>query len=116
MSSDRNDKLHDEPAPATPITPEATVSSPFLMVNQQQDVDAAAAQATGSSTSFQAVPQLGFGNDPEGSSETATVLPHDPFQFQNGIVPDEDLAGIRNRKKGRHVAQYQRNQNDVSAP
>ncbi|KAJ3540237.1 hypothetical protein NMY22_g4385 [Coprinellus aureogranulatus] len=92
MASDRSDKLQDEPAPISTSNSKDTTS--------------------GLSTSFQAAPQLGYA-DPEGSSSASTILPHDPFQFQNGIVPDEDLAGIRNRRKGKHVAQYQRNQNDL---
>ena len=64
------------------------------------------------------VPVLTIGgstsNDPEGASLSTGSLLHDPFQFQNGLVPDEDLAGLRNRKKGKDVAKYQVEQNTVS--
>jgi len=41
------------------------------------------------------------------------VLLADPFQLSDGIVPDEQIAGLRRRKKGKRVAKYQLRQNDV---
>ncbi|KAF5319028.1 hypothetical protein D9611_012720 [Ephemerocybe angulata] len=69
-------------------------------------------EASTSGDGANAVPQLGY-NDPEVPSSSSSAVFKDPFQFQNGLVPDEDLAGLRNRKKGKHVEQYQRNQNDL---
>jgi hypothetical protein len=43
---------------------------------------------------------------------TAT-LPVDPYQFRDGIVSDEEIAGLRRRNKGKALAKYQLRQNDV---
>ena len=37
----------------------------------------------------------------------------DPFRLNNGIVPEEEIAGLRRRQRGKSVAKYQMRQNDV---
>ena len=37
----------------------------------------------------------------------------DPFQIRDGIVPEDELAGLRQRKKGKSIAHYQIQQNSV---
>jgi hypothetical protein len=44
---------------------------------------------------------------------TSSVLLGDPFQLSDGIVPDEQIASLRHRKKGKRVAKYQLRQNNV---
>ncbi|KAF8807919.1 CDF-like metal transporter [Phlegmacium glaucopus] len=44
-------------------------------------------------------------------SASSSVLPADPFQLSDGIIPDEQIAGLRRRKK--HVAKYQLRQNNL---
>lgn len=51
--------------------------------------------------------------DIERPSASTTVLPVDPYQFRDGIVPDEDIAGLRRRNKGKALAKYQLRQNNV---
>ena len=53
--------------------------------------------------------------DIERPSVSTTVLPVDPYQFRDGIVPDEDIAGLRRRNKGKALAKYQLRQNNVCA-
>jgi hypothetical protein len=53
-------------------------------------------------------------SDIERASASGSILPSDPYQFRDGVVDDDALAQLRNRKKGRRVAKYQRKQNDVS--
>lgn len=48
---------------------------------------------------------------PECSTSTT-----DPFQIRDGFVPEDELAGLRRRKKGKFVAQYQSQQNTVRIP
>lgn len=44
---------------------------------------------------------------------STSILPVDPFQFRDGIIPDDELATIRSRRKGKNIAKYQKRQNDV---
>lgn len=53
--------------------------------------------------------------DIERPSASTAVLPVDPYQFRDGIVPDEDIAGLRRRNKGKALAKYQLRQNNVCA-
>lgn len=46
-------------------------------------------------------------------TSTSSVLLGDPFQLSDGIVPDEQIASLRHRKKGKRVAKYQLRQNNV---
>jgi hypothetical protein len=39
----------------------------------------------------------------------------DPFQIRDGFVPEDELAGLRRRRKGKPIAQYQSQQNTVRA-
>ena len=40
----------------------------------------------------------------------------DPFKFRRGIVPDEELSQLRQRRKtGKNLEKYQRKQNEVCA-
>jgi hypothetical protein len=66
-------------------------------------------------TALQGLPELNFQRpDPEEGSSTASgILPQDPYQFKDGIIPDDALDGLRNRKKGKHIARYQQKQNVV---
>lgn len=54
-------------------------------------------------------------DDIERASGSTAILPVDPFQFRDGIVSEEQLTNVRRRKGGKHVANYQRRQNDVFA-
>ncbi|KAF9011130.1 CDF-like metal transporter [Cyathus striatus] len=56
---------------------------------------------------------LKFDADVEASGSSTSVLPVDPFQMRDGIVTDEELAGIRIRKNGKRVAKYQAKQNEL---
>ncbi|KIM47677.1 hypothetical protein M413DRAFT_206541 [Hebeloma cylindrosporum] len=49
--------------------------------------------------------------DIERPSASATFLPVDPYQFRDGIVSDEEIAGLRRRNKGK--ATYQLRQNNL---
>ncbi|RXW24847.1 hypothetical protein EST38_g1002 [Candolleomyces aberdarensis] len=64
-------------------------------------------------TALQGLPELGFQRpDPEEGSSTASgILPQDPYQFKDGIVPEDALDGLRNRKKGKSIVRYQQKQN-----
>lgn len=54
-------------------------------------------------------------DDIERASGSTAILPVDPFQFRDGIVSEEQLTNVRRRKGGKHVANYQRRQNDLIA-
>ncbi|KAF8167538.1 CDF-like metal transporter [Crassisporium funariophilum] len=54
-----------------------------------------------------------FDEDVERASGSSSLLPVDPFQIRDGIVPDEELAGLRRRAKGKRVAKYQTQQNNL---
>ncbi|KAJ2930014.1 hypothetical protein H1R20_g7067, partial [Candolleomyces eurysporus] len=64
-------------------------------------------------TKLQGLPDLDFQrpDTEEGSSTTSGILPHDPYQFKDGIIPEDALVGLRNRKKGKPIARYQQKQN-----
>ncbi|KAJ2918382.1 hypothetical protein MD484_g2005, partial [Candolleomyces efflorescens] len=47
------------------------------------------------------------------SNESATILPHDPFQLQNGILTDGALEGLRNRKRGKQLEKHHLRQNEL---
>lgn len=51
--------------------------------------------------------------DVERASGSTALIPADPFQIRDGIIKDEELAGLRSRKKGKAVAKYQLRQNNV---
>ncbi|KAF4611966.1 hypothetical protein D9613_004089 [Agrocybe pediades] len=51
--------------------------------------------------------------DVERASGSSTVIPVDPFQFRDGIVPPEEISSLRRRKKGKAVAKYQERQNNL---
>lgn len=55
---------------------------------------------------------LKFNEDMERAASTS-ILPVDPFQFRDGIIPDDELATIRSRRKGKNIAKYQKRQNDL---
>jgi hypothetical protein len=50
--------------------------------------------------------------DVEGTPSTAISNP-DPFSFRSGIKTDEELVGLRQRKKGKPLEKYHRKQNEV---
>lgn len=54
-----------------------------------------------------------FNADAEGALGSGGISSSDPFLIRGGIVPDDDIAGLRHRKKGKSVARYQAEQNDV---
>ncbi|TFK26653.1 CDF-like metal transporter [Coprinopsis marcescibilis] len=47
------------------------------------------------------------------TSSGSTILQNDPYQFREKLVPEEALSGLRNRKKGKSVADYHLRQNDL---
>ena len=49
--------------------------------------------------------------DIERASGSTSVI--DPFQFRDGLIPDEELDGLRRRKQHKPVAKYQGKQNEV---
>lgn len=49
--------------------------------------------------------------DIERVSGSTSVI--DPFQFRDGLIPDEELDGLRRRKQHKPVAKYQGKQNEV---
>ena len=51
--------------------------------------------------------------DMEGAAVSSGFSPYDPFQLCVGVLSEEQIAGLRRRKKGKFVAEYQRKQNDV---
>lgn len=57
--------------------------------------------------------QLQFDLNIERASGSTSCLPVDPYQFRDGIVPDEEIADLRRRRKGKALAKYQLRQNDV---
>ncbi|KAJ2915923.1 hypothetical protein MD484_g4471, partial [Candolleomyces efflorescens] len=80
--------------------------------NSQSVPSSPTIKSTGS-TALQGLPELNFQRpDPEeGSSTASSILPQDPYQFKDGIIPDHALDGLRNRKKGKNIARYQQKQN-----
>ncbi|PPQ64325.1 hypothetical protein CVT26_002208, partial [Gymnopilus dilepis] len=56
--------------------------------------------------------QLQSDVDLERASGTS-ILPVDPFQFRDGIIPEDRISDLRRRRKGRAVAKYQLRQNDL---
>jgi len=58
-------------------------------------------------------PRLLMERDAEGAVGPSAVLPQDPFQLRVGLLSDEQIDGLRRRKKGKVVAEYQKKQNDV---
>ncbi|KAH6917075.1 cation diffusion facilitator 1 [Coprinopsis sp. MPI-PUGE-AT-0042] len=75
-------------------------------------------QATGSSAGAELVASTSAEpvfEDLERTSSTdsqARLLP-DPYQFRDKLVDEETLSGLRNRKKGKHVANFHLRQNDL---
>ena len=53
-------------------------------------------------------------NDTERTAEASNVLPLDPFDIREGLLTEDQIAGLRNRRKGKHVANFHRRQNDAS--
>lgn len=51
--------------------------------------------------------------DIERASGSTSLIPGDPYQIRDGIIADEELAGLRSRKKGKAIAKYQSRQNNV---
>ncbi|EDQ99427.1 CDF-like metal transporter [Laccaria bicolor S238N-H82] len=49
--------------------------------------------------------------DIERASGSTSVI--DPFQFRDGLIPDEELDGLRRRKQHKPVAKYQGKQNEL---
>ncbi|PFH49680.1 hypothetical protein AMATHDRAFT_62651 [Amanita thiersii Skay4041] len=59
------------------------------------------------------LPKFSTHVDIEGTSASSSVLPRDPFQLREGVVPQERLVELRRRKKSKHIADYQSRQNDL---
>ncbi|KAJ3518007.1 hypothetical protein NLJ89_g139 [Agrocybe chaxingu] len=51
--------------------------------------------------------------DIEGVSTSPSLIPADPFQLRDGLISEEQLAGLRHRRKGNAVANYQTRQNNL---
>ncbi|KAF9532119.1 CDF-like metal transporter [Crepidotus variabilis] len=60
--------------------------------------------------SLEHVPSHG---DVENAPGSSGLNPIDPFLLRDGLVPEDDIAGLRRRKKGKQVAKYQTEQNDL---
>ncbi len=58
-------------------------------------------------------PRILMERDAEGALGPSAVPPQDPFQLRVGLLSDEQIAGLRRRRKGKVVAEYQKKQNDV---
>jgi hypothetical protein len=57
--------------------------------------------------------QTEFHSDIERASGSTALIPVDPYQIRDGILTEEELAGLRRRRKGKAVAKYQSRQNNV---
>ena len=51
--------------------------------------------------------------DIERTSAASSVLPLDPFNIRRGLLTEEQIAQLRQRRKGKRVANFHRKQNDV---
>ncbi|KAF8627252.1 hypothetical protein AX15_004458 [Amanita polypyramis BW_CC] len=51
--------------------------------------------------------------DMEGASTSPEISHHDPFQLNVGVLSEEQIAGLRRRRKGTVVAEYQKKQNNL---
>ncbi|KAF8347078.1 CDF-like metal transporter [Amanita rubescens] len=58
-------------------------------------------------------PRILMERDAEGALGPSPVIPQDPFQLRVGLLSDEQIDGLRRRKKGKMVAEYQKKQNDL---
>jgi len=58
-------------------------------------------------------PRILMERDAEGALGPSAVPPQDPFQLRMGLLSDEQIAGLRRRKKGKVVAEYQKKQNNL---
>ncbi|KAF9032155.1 CDF-like metal transporter [Hymenopellis radicata] len=77
---------------------------------QDSPKDATSASA---STALDQLPTLFPADvDIERASSSGTTVT-DPFNLQNGVLPDDQIELIRKRKKGKAVAKYQHKQNDL---
>ncbi|TFK42002.1 CDF manganese transporter [Crucibulum laeve] len=55
-----------------------------------------------------------FDVDIEASASSSNIEPVDPYQIRDGFVPDNELEGMRRRKKnGKRVAKYHARQNNL---
>lgn len=61
------------------------------------------------------VPALSYEGANSLEAGSATTLPHDPYQLSNGILSEDELAGLRLRRKGKRLASHQIRQNQVTA-
>ncbi|KAF8203873.1 CDF-like metal transporter [Pholiota molesta] len=57
--------------------------------------------------------QTEFHSDIERASGSTALIPVDPYQIRDGILTEEELAGLRRRRKGKAVAKYQSRQNNL---
>ena len=55
------------------------------------------------------LPSLDF----ERTSEASSVLPPDPFNIREGLLTEDQIAGLRSRRKGKDIANFYHRQNDV---
>jgi len=58
--------------------------------------------------------QVAESGDVERASGSSLSRSVDPFQIRDGFIPEEELAGLRRRNKGKSVVQFQKLQNNVS--
>ncbi|KAF9486406.1 CDF-like metal transporter [Pholiota conissans] len=52
-------------------------------------------------------------SDIERASGSTALIPVDPYQIRDGILTEEEIEGLRRRKKGKAVAKYQSRQNNL---
>lgn len=59
--------------------------------------------------------RLAYGADADAESPTAPRITtsKDPYNIGHGLKSDEEIAELRNRKRGKRLANYHRRQNDV---
>ncbi|KJA28569.1 hypothetical protein HYPSUDRAFT_34003 [Hypholoma sublateritium FD-334 SS-4] len=77
------------------------------------DLNVSSDSSTNKSSDIVVLDQAESHTDVERASGSTALIPADPFQIRDGIVTDEELAGLRNRKKGKAVAKYQSQQNNL---
>jgi hypothetical protein len=53
--------------------------------------------------------------DIERTSEASGVMPLDPFNIREGLLTEEQIAGLQQRRKGKGIAKFHQRQNDVES-
>jgi hypothetical protein len=51
--------------------------------------------------------------DIERTSEASSVRPLDPYNIREGLVTEEQIAALQQRRKGKGIAKFHKKQNDV---